>query len=231
MLRTFLAFALVNLIFVSALAEPQRFPVVSMPREAFENAVWDYNRAKMGKESVVGTIQGLGGSADAVMTYDLKGKYEYFESRVGYIDGTPSGRAAVFEVWADGVLLYATEMIRSGSEPDIIRIPVAKRQIMQLRIRPDRYEGTHGAAFGEPMLYNGVGPDFMNTLLINNNGKISKVTNGGKLRNVEVTVPLVPGEREYTVKVKYNEKEGRVDIETVNSGGAPVEVAPEILPR
>lgn len=234
MLRTFLAFAIAFIALLAlepAFAEPQRFPVVSMPREAFENAVWDYNRAKMGKESVVGTIQGLGGSADAVMTYDLKGKYEYFESKVGYIQGTPSGRSAFFEVWADGVLLYATEMISSGQEPDIIRIPVAKRQIMQLRIRPDRYEGTHGAAFGEPMLYNGVGPDFMNTLTINNNGKINKVTNGSKLRNVEVSVPLEPGEHEYTVRVKYDEKAGRVDIETVDAGGTPLETVPQVLPK
>jgi hypothetical protein len=201
-----------------------------MERESFENAVWDYNRAKIGKETVVGSIQGLGGSSDAVMTYKLGGKWEYFEARCGYIEGTPSGRSGVFEVWADGVCLFNTESIKSGDDPVLIRVPVAKRELMQLRIRPDKYEGTHGAAFGEPMLYNGVGPDFMNTLTINNNGKINRLTSGAKARDVQVTVPLQPGSYEYTVRVKYDEKAGRVDIETVPAGGT-VEEMPQVVPR
>lgn len=214
-----------------AFAAPERFPVVNMEREAFENAVWDYNRAKIGKETVVGSIQGLGGSSDAVMTYKLGKHFEYFEARCGYIEGTPSGRSAVFEVWADGVLLYNTDSIKSGEDPVLIRVPVAKRELMQLRIRPDKYEGTHGAAFGEPMLYNGVGPDFMNTLTINNNGRITRATTAAQMREVEVSIPLQPGVHEYTVRVKYDEKEKRVDIETVKAGAGDLDTTPQVVPR
>lgn len=204
-------------------AEVSKTPVVHMPREAFENAVWDYNRVKMGKgdESVAGSIQGLGGAQDSVMTYKLDGKFDAFEARVGYITGTPEGRAAVFEVWADGSCLYTSDTIRSGESPELVRVPVSKMQLLQLRIRPDRYEGTHGAAWGEPYLYTGVGPDFLNTMVINNNGKIQRLTTGSRLNKVDVTVPLKPGNHEYTVKVQYDEKANRVDIETV-----PIESAP-----
>ena len=227
MLRRLLLVGLLAMILGPAVAEVSRYPLVSMEREAFENAVWDYGRAKIGHETVVGTIQGLGGSADAVMTYNLKGKFEYFEARVGFVEGTPSGRAAVFEVWADGVLLYNTQSLTSGQEPELIRVPVAKRQLMQLRIRPDKYEGTHGAAWGEPMLINGAGPDFMQGLTINNYGRITRLSSAGKTRDVEVTIPLTPGEHEYTVKVKYDEKAGRVDIETVPAGGGSM---PQTVP-
>ncbi|MEW6281756.1 MAG: NPCBM/NEW2 domain-containing protein [Candidatus Eremiobacterota bacterium] len=216
-------------------AETQAVPLVTFPREGFENTVWLYDRVKMGNEFVQGTLQGLGGATDSVIIYKLDKKYEVFEAVVGYIETAPDGKSSVFEVWADGVQLYATESIRSEEQPDLIRVPIKGAQFMQLRIRPDRYDGTHGAAWGQPMLYSGVGPDFVGTLLINRDGKKDRVVASKRksMKEIDVMVPLKPGAHEYTIKVNYDQKAGTVDIQTLPREGVvqPVEVVPPLNPE
>lgn len=227
-MRQILIVAVFLLLLGGVRAEVRKVPVVALPRETFENMIWYNDRAKMGDEYVQGSVQGLGGASDAMILYKLGGDYQFFEARVGYVQGTPGNHSAVFEVWADGVLLYNTPSVKVGDPPLLIRVPVAKREMMQLRIRPDQYEGTHGAAFGEPLLYNGVGPDFMNTLTINNNGRITRQSTPARVQDVDVTVPLMPGKHEYTITVDYDEKAGQVDIVTTRAGGEPM---PPTTPR
>ena len=186
-------------------AEPPviRAALVEMPRESSESMLWETTPTKMGDRDVSGTLQGLG-AGESRVAYKLEGKYDVLEAYIGFLNTVPKGRSARFEVTADGLSIYVSEVISSGNEPLKVRIPIKGKNYLILGIKPQHYGATLGAAWADPFILGGVkAEDFPQPVTIEINGKRSQIDPpGGNLpKDLAVPIPLVHGTAEYRVKV------------------------------
>ncbi len=199
-----------------ALAEPQCVDLVLMRRHYVTNGDWSTELQRMAGQEVQGSLVGHGGSADSTMVYQLDGKFDMIESLVGYLDSSPANRSAVFEVWADGQLIQKVGPLSSGQPPELVRAPLKGRKMLTLRIVPQRYDSTHGAAWGNPKLWAELGDQIPGGLLLNVDGRTSQTVSNrieGK-EQVAVPLPLQPGVREYRVRMEYDPGAGKVQVQT-----------------
>jgi hypothetical protein len=197
----------------AAWAERKFINMLLLRREVVENMLWEENQFQMGKTSVQGCFQGLGASADSVVVVTLEGKYDLFEAYIGYLKSASPGRSCVFEVSCDGTTLYTSDSVTSGKEPEKIKVDVKGRQSLTLRIRPDSYGATTGAAFGTPMLYADVPPDEMTPMLtVDYNGEKLKVEQPGGKPPKELTLPIPLKTGEYRVKVTFDKDKNHAVI-------------------
>lgn len=214
--RLLLSCALLALLAVPVLGNPQTFELVQMRRHYFTNTDWSTDHARMGGQEILGSLVGLGGANDSTIVYDLNAKFDMLETLVGYLDSAPANRSAVFEVWADGTLLQKMGPLISGGPPELLRVPLKGRKMLTLRIVPQRYDSTHGAAWGSPRLWANLGDQMPSGLLMTVDGRsMQTVPNNYKgQQEVTIPVPLRPGSREYRVRTEYEPASGRVRIQT-----------------
>jgi hypothetical protein len=208
--------AVLALLTLPALGEPRFVYLVTLPRKGFENIVWDQGRATLNGETVLGTLQGLGGAEDAAIKYELDGRYDLLEVLAGYLDSAPDGRSCIFEVWADGELLQQTEPIRSDQKPVLLRVPLKGKKILVLRMHPTAYDNTHGAAWGSARLWTGIQGEIPGSLSVTIDGRTTRVNPAYQdgLPTVQVPLAIRPGKHSYTVQVDYDEKTGEVKVVT-----------------
>ncbi|MBQ7529288.1 NPCBM/NEW2 domain-containing protein [bacterium] len=191
-------------------------PLVALRYHYFTNCMTQNEQFTMTKGMEVDhSILGLGGEAAATIQYELKEKYDYFESLVGYADSAPSGRTCTFELWADGTLISKVGPISSDDAPDILRGNIKKAKMITLRMVPGKYNATSGAMWGNPKVFTGVDPSKLNdSLIVHINGNLIQTTpiklNGKK--SVSIPFPIVPGQHVYSVETDYDETSGRVNI-------------------
>lgn len=208
-----------------AWAEPTVYDLLQMKRHYFANCLWSVEHGRMGGHEISGCLQGLGGQADSVMVYNLDGKFEMLDTLVGYLDSAPDNRSAVFEAWADGELLQKMGPLSSDQPPERMRVPLTGRRVLTMRIVPQRYDSTHGAAWGDPKLWTGLEGKIPGALLMNVDGQsmegLPTVRNGKDA--ITIPVPLQPGVREYRVRVDYDEANGRVQVQTTEDTPAKTE--------
>lgn len=223
MFRRHLLLALALLLLaVPAWSEPQSYDLLLMRRTYFANSLWSSELARLGGQEVTGSIVGLGGEHDAVMVYELGGKFEMLETLVGYMDSAPDNRSAVFEVWADGALVQRMGPLNSGQPPELMRVPVAGRRMMTMRIVPQRYDSTHGAAWGAPKLWANLEGTLPGGLLLNVDGQSSQAvaTKRNGRQEVSIPLPLQSGVREYRVRMEFDPASGKVQVQTTEAAPA-----------
>lgn len=196
--------------------ESTAVPLVALRYRYFTNCMTQTEHYTMthGME-VENSILGLGGESAATIQYELKEKYDYFESLVGYADSAPSGRTCTFELLADGVLVSKVGPISSDDAPDILRGSIKNAKMITLRMVPGKYNATSGAMWGNPKVFVGVDHSKLNdTLIVHINGNLIQITpqkiNGQK--SIPMPFPVVPGQHTYNVETNYDENSGRVDI-------------------
>lgn len=193
--------------------------LVLLPRKYFSNCRWDTEHARLGGSEVDNYIIGHGSDTDATMAYEIKGKYDMFESLVGYRDNTPEGRSCTFEVWADGVRVAKVGPLSSGS-CDIIRAPIKGAKVILLRMVPSAYNATAGAMWGNPKLYFDLKDNEMpSSIIVNVDGRTYQ-TLPNKIndqREVNIPFPLKPGVNEYRVTTKFDETTNKLEVKKVCS--------------
>ncbi|MGM9999092.1 MAG: NPCBM/NEW2 domain-containing protein [Candidatus Bruticola sp.] len=196
-------------------ADPAAIPLLTLRQKYFANCMRNVEHATMGSTDVESYITGLGGADAAIMQFEVNGKYDMFESWVGFSSNAPDNRICTFELWADNVLITKVGPMRSGDQPDILKADIKGAKMINLRMIPGKYNGTASAMWGDPKLLIGVeGTPLSDTLVVNVNGEVFKV-NPQKVNNeVRINIPfsIKPGVHEYTVITNYSQKEGRADI-------------------
>lgn len=188
-----------------------------LQKAGYENIIWAEQRAKIGKESVAGYIQGVGGADDALIAYRFKSDWDMFEATIGYLSTAPEGRTAEFSVEAGGQVLYSSGELKSKSPGQVIRVPIKGHRQVLLRISGERYNHTSGAAWGEPKLYRGLSAAEMQTSWnLDVNGRKTPLSGNGPPAKVVVPfdVPASAGEEQvYTVKVRRDATNRTVIVE------------------
>lgn len=216
-IRVFLSFlACLTLLALPTLANPQAVDLVLMRRHFVTNGDWSTDHQRMAGQEIQGCLVGHGGAPDTTMAYRLDGKFDMVESLVGYLDSAPANRSAVFEVWADGRLVQKVGPMSSGQPPELMRAPIKGCKMLTLRIVPQKYDSTHGAAWGNPKLWANLGDQLPGGLLMNVDGRASQTVSNrveGQ-EQVAVPLPLKPGVREYKVRMEYDSEAGRVQVQT-----------------
>lgn len=105
----------------------------------WQSAKTDYNVVRKDKASSGGTIKllvngatkefakGLGTHANSEIVYNLAGaNYEYFETYVG-VDrniAEQNNSSVIFKIFADGVEVYTSGLMKFGTEAKLVRLPV-----------------------------------------------------------------------------------------------------------
>ncbi len=198
-------------------SQPAMCPLVSIRQRYFTNCMSSMEHARMSGDMEVETsITGLGGEAAATMQYELEGKFDLFESVVGFSASAPDSRSCTFELWADNALVTKVGPLKATDAPDILRGNIKGARMITLRMVPSKYNGTAGAMWGDPKLYAGMGDkQFDDTLILHVNGELLKVTPSKVHGQTRIMLPfnLQPGRQEYKISTDYDAKEGRVDIE------------------
>ena len=210
-------FVLVTLLALSlsAAARISSVPVLALPlaRDGFKNMLWMEQRTKLGGESVSNYIQGTGGGDDAIMSLKLDQNWDMFTAKVGFKSTTPSGRSAEFFVEAGGKVLYSSGKVESKGASHDIKVPIRGHRRITIRISPDRYNGTAGAAFGEPTLLQGLTDEEMKVdWSVKLDGRKTQLSGNGAPKQVLVPIKVPSqGEKTYQIKVSRDD-EGRMVI-------------------
>jgi hypothetical protein len=76
--------------------------------------------------------KGLGVHASSEIRYSLGGQYTTFTTDVGVDDEMTGGGSVVFQVWADGVKLYDSGLMRHTDAARLISVSVAGRSELRL---------------------------------------------------------------------------------------------------
>lgn len=202
---------------LTAAAKVTAVPLLALPlaRDGFKNMLWMEERTKLGGESVATYIQGTGGSDDAIMGLKFDQKWDMFTATVGFKSTTPAGKTAEFFVEAGGQILYSSGPIESRGEAHVIKVPIRGYERITLRISPDRYNGTAGAAFGQPTLLHGLSEaDMQVDWSVKVDGRKAPLPGNGAPREVLVPVKVpASGEKTYQVKVTRDEAGRTVIVE------------------
>ncbi|MEG0438177.1 MAG: NPCBM/NEW2 domain-containing protein [Solibacillus sp.] len=78
--------------------------------------------------------KGIGTHANSEVVYDIEGKgFDFFESYIG-IDQVAKGKAstATFEVWVDGEMKFGSDVFKSNTEHEFIKVPVTGAKEVKL---------------------------------------------------------------------------------------------------
>lgn len=79
--------------------------------------------------------KGIGAHANSEIVYDIEGKgYDFFESYIG-IDQAVKGNtasSATFEIYVDGVKSFGSDVFKSGTEHEFVKIPVTGAREVKL---------------------------------------------------------------------------------------------------
>ncbi len=202
-----------------AFSDPAAMPLLNMRQKYFANCMRNIEHTTMGSNgntSVESYITGLGGADAAVMQFEVNGKFDMFESWVGFSSHAPDSRICTFELWADNVLITKVGPLRAGDQPDILKGNIKGAKMINLRMIPGKYNGTASAMWGDPKLLVGVeGTAAAESLVVHVNGELfqanpSKTDQGER---INIPFPIKPGLQEYTIITNYNKKDGRVDIQ------------------
>ena len=195
----------------------QSAPLLAMPmaRKGKENMIWMEQRVKIGKDSVVGYIQGIGGADDAIMVFNLEDDWDLLEATVGFLATTPEGREAEFFVEAGGKTLYSSGLMESGGPSQKIRVPLNGNRNFLIRISADHYNGTAGGAFGAPTVYKGLSAEELElSWTLDVNGRRTPLIGNGPPREVFLPIDVPTGEEKvYLVKVRKDPGTSTVILE------------------
>lgn len=211
--------AFVLLLITAAWAKVEVVPLLASWkwRQGSENTIWMEQRAKIGSKPVNGYIQGTGGADDALMGFQMDDGWDLLEVTVGYLATTPEGRSAEFSVESDGDTLYTIGPIESKAEGSRIRVPLKGRKRLLLRISPERYNGTAGAAWGAPTLYRGLpASELEATWNLKVDGSSSPLSGSGAPNKVMVPIPVPNAdqvEATYIYKIKRDSGTQTVIVE------------------
>ncbi|MGN0012304.1 MAG: NPCBM/NEW2 domain-containing protein [Candidatus Bruticola sp.] len=202
-----------------ALSDPAAMPLLNIRQKYFANCMRNIEHTTMGASgntSVESYITGLGGADAAIMQFEVNGKFDMFESWVGFSSHAPDSRVCTFELWADNVLITKVGPLRAGDQPDILKANIKGAKTINLRMIPGKYNGTASAMWGDPKLLVGVeGTSAAESLVVHVNGELFQATPSktDKGEHISIPFPIQPGLQEYTVITNYNKKDGRVDIQ------------------
>jgi hypothetical protein len=96
---------------------------------------------------------GLTAKAPVELRYDLHGAGVSLTAQVGVADGSPPGTALIFEAWADGQRILASDPIAVGApaQPVTVALAGAEQVTLLARIAPGSPDGA-GAVWAEPIL-------------------------------------------------------------------------------
>lgn len=189
--------------------------MLSLEKVTNENILWEDVQASMGDQTVQGVLSGLGAAGDSMIVYKADG-FDLFTAWIGYLKTAGKGRKALFEVLADGVPLYSEEM-ESGKDPAFIKVPIRGKQLLMLRIHPQAYGATQGAAFGTPMVVSGAKAEDMDPQLqLDIDGKRTMIPMpGGRApASIPVPIPVSGGTTTFRVKVVHDPATRKVQITT-----------------
>jgi hypothetical protein len=194
---------------------PEAVLLVALQREGVEGMVWDFSSVSIGKQSYQTSLQGIGSPGAALIVYKIDGKWETFESYIGYTKTQSSSRRCKFEVGADQQTLYTSEVIKGGQEAELIRVPIKGRNLLMLKIEAVSYDGTLGACFAAPKLRNGIPPEEQQMpYRIEINGSRLPYERFAAPSSVPVELPVKPGESTYQVKVIHDQENRRIQVQT-----------------
>ena len=218
-MRKFIVFFLLSALVVSAAAKLTSAPLIALreARQGYENIVWAEQRTKIGGDSVNGYIQGLGGADDALVGYIFENDWDMLVATVGFKDTAPEGREVEFSVEAGGKVLYKSGVIESKGESHQIRVPIRGHRQIMLRIASDRYNGTAGAAWGEPTVLDGLSDDQMKSdwsLSLNKKTTLLPGNSAPREISLPLDVPGEDGEIEYRVRIRRDGEERLIIVET-----------------
>jgi hypothetical protein len=87
--------------------------------------------------------KGLGVHAGADIVFPLDGAYTTFLSDIGVDDEVGSGGSVVFQVYADGALLFDSGLMTGASATKQVQVDVTGRQVLRLVVGP----GTDGRGY------------------------------------------------------------------------------------
>lgn len=213
-----LGFLLLLLTLATAvLAEVRSVPLLALwkARSGYENVLWMDQRVKLGKDSVVGYIQGTGGADDALMGLTFEEDWDMLVTTIGYKQTTPEGRKAEFFVEAGGEVLFSSGLMESKGGSQEIRVPIRGHERILLRISSDQYNGTAGAAWGEPTLFHGLSDEEMkNDWSISINNRKTQLSGSNAPSDVAVPFSVPLGEEvEYTVKIRRDSESRTIFVE------------------
>ena len=196
-------------------------PLLSIHQGHFTNCMREFDHSRIGETSVESYVIGLGGAEAATMQFELNGKFDMFESMVGFSSTAPDSRMCTFELWADGKLITKVGPLKASDKPDLLRGKVKSEKNITLRMVPEKYNGTAGAMWGEPKLFTGTaGAELEKNLIVHVNGELYKMTpqkvGGG--RQISIPIVVKPGVNEYKVTSNYDESSGRLDVNYSTEG-------------
>ena len=202
-------------------------PLLALHQDYFTNCMAHSEHTKIGDTEIETFIMGMGGADAATIRYELKGRFEMFESLVGFSDTAPEGRSCTFELQADGETVAKVGPLRSGESNDVLRANIKGANFITLRIIPEKYNGTASAMWGNPKLYSELKKgETPGSLVVHVNGKLHQVTPNRVNGKNQISVPfiLLPGENNYIIKSVYNEEQNRADIEIQHPDGTQAQV-------
>lgn len=87
--------------------------------------------------------KGLGVTANSLVKYRLNGKYDYFAANIGMDDETESQGTVVFQVIADGEVVYESDIVNSTSRARKILVPVAGKNEVWLVVGDAQGAASH----------------------------------------------------------------------------------------
>jgi Domain of unknown function (DUF4347)/NPCBM/NEW2 domain/Calx-beta domain len=76
--------------------------------------------------------KGLGVHAPSDITYTLSGAYTRFTADIGLDDEVGNGGSVIFQVWADGVQLFSSGVMRGASATQSVSVDVTNRKALRL---------------------------------------------------------------------------------------------------
>ena len=180
-----------------------------LARQGYENMIWMEQRVKVGGESVTGYLQGTGGADDALMGFMFEDEWDMLVVTVGFMDTAPEGRKAEFFVEAGPQVLYSSGTLESKGPSHKVRVPIRGHKQILLRITGDRYNGTAGAAWGEPTLLGGLTEaEMQNDWSISVNNKKTPLPGNNAPSQVLVPFDVPTGGTEVEYRVKISKDTG-----------------------
>lgn len=206
--------------------------LLQLHQDYFTNCMGTVEHTRMaGNKEVDSYIVGMGSGEAATIRYELKGRFDVFESMVGFRDSAPESRLCTFELWADSVLIKKIGPLRPADGPDILRGNIKKAKVITLRMVPDKYNGTAGAMWGNPKLMNGVSEEDLNdaSMVVHVNGELMQLTpdKSKGMKRVSIPFPVKPGINEYKVTTKVDEASGKMEV--VYGAGTPATEEPLVI--
>jgi len=81
--------------------------------------------------------KGLGGHANSTVTFNMNGNCTNFTSDVGVDDETNNTGSIIFQIYADGALLFDSGVMRGGNAPKSLSVNVTGKQQLKLQINDD----------------------------------------------------------------------------------------------